>query len=75
MIRDRIKGIDRSVNSSRCRRTALITIKDINKKSTEDLLEELVDQVEALNKNLDESNQKMIHRLDKILKEMKQEAL
>jgi len=71
MIRDRF-SIDRNrVERNRVGRATLIKIKDSKKKTSEELLEELVDQVNLLTKKLDESNQKMIDRLDKILKNMK----
>lgn len=78
MIKDRfsrnrkiVNGIDRS----KVGRATLITIKDSKKKTNEELLEELIDHVDLLAKNLEQSNQEMIDRLDKILKDMNKEAL
>lgn len=69
--RNRINGVERN----RVGRATLITIKDSKKKTSEELMEELIDQVDLLAKRLDESNQKMINRLDKILKNMNKEAI
>ncbi|WP_286909283.1 hypothetical protein [Clostridium sp. UBA1652] len=68
---NRINGIDRN----KVGRATLITIKDSKKKTNEELMEELIDNVDLLAEKLDESNQKMIDRLDKILKNMNKEAI
>ncbi|WP_315112954.1 hypothetical protein [Clostridium intestinale] len=72
MVRDRIRAIQYRGQVNR--RVKSIHAEVFRQRSNEELLENILEQVETLNKSLDESNKKMINRLDKILKEMTKEA-